>query len=151
MNLFFPEILGVSGEVLVMELGGSPITKPHRDLVTALRVLHDAGVVHLDLQPANILEDLEGRAGQSGSMWHSILHFIRHIRSDILFGILSGTSGISSDILSWRLGSWPGRLKLIDFGDEHWDGRAQFPRVTLDRGSGNAPVSRVQSPSGARP
>ena len=84
--------------------------------MTALRVLHDAGGVHLDLQPANILEDLEGRAGQSGSMWHSILHFIRHIRSDILFGILSGTSGISSDILSWRLGSWPGRLKLIDFG-----------------------------------
>ena len=68
MSSFFPEILGVSGTVLVMELGGSPITKPHRDLMTALGVLHNAGVVHLDLKPVNILEDVEGRAGQSGSI-----------------------------------------------------------------------------------
>ena len=65
MSSFVPAILGVSGGVLVMELGGSPITKPYRDLAKALGVLHGAfepTCVHVKQSIASLTVDLAGTA-----------------------------------------------------------------------------------------
>src|SRR5436190_5761399 len=60
--LFLELIHGEPIAVCGLELNGQQVLKVIRDLLTALRELHAAELMHLDLSPANVLVDENGSA-----------------------------------------------------------------------------------------